>query len=280
MNYSFAVPVRKGLLPPELRELFADDGVRRELTVELPPGVTVWPDPTFERGRPHRRPAFWLSDDPVSGELWSELRAEHPTSGLWPLLLEESVQPWSVGQIAPDDADRINLFHAQAFMDEVWADWVESASHDQIGNLEPFGPVSPGLAEPGVPVAHPDVVADWYARELARNGTPLGLVAASRGADALAVMGWQGAVNHNEWAVPMAAVIRSWEDRFGARVVGVGFNTLDLSVAAPPTTELHAVHVAAEHWTFCPDSIVQGPGTLVDYAEQIMGRNAWSFWWD
>ena len=22
------------------------------------------------------------------------------------------------------------------------------------------------------------------------------------------------------------------------------------------------------------------PGTLIDYAEQIKGRNAWSFWWD
>ncbi|GIH23824.1 hypothetical protein Aph01nite_21340 [Acrocarpospora phusangensis] len=274
------MPVRKGQLPPEIRELFADHGEGRTLGVELPEGAAVWPDPNFERRRQHRRPAFWLSDDPVPGELWARLRAEHPESGLWPLLLEESVQPWSIGQIAPDTAAEIDNFRAGDFMDEVWADWVEQADKDQIGNLEPFGPVSPGLAEPGTLVAEPGVVADWYAGVLSRNGTPLGLVAADRGADALAVMGWQGAINHNEWTVPLAAVLRSWEERFGVRVVGAGFNTLELSVAAPPTAGLHALHVAAEHWTFCPDSIIQGPGTLEDYAEQIRGKHAWSFWWD
>ncbi|MCP9955923.1 DUF4253 domain-containing protein [Actinomadura madurae] len=83
-----------------------------------------------------------------------------------------------------------------------------------------------------------------------------------RGADALAAVGWQGALNHNEWTAPLAAVLRGWEDRFGARVIGLGFNTLELSVAAPPVTTRHAVHVAAEHWAFCPDILFQGPGTL------------------
>jgi len=51
-------------------------------------------------------------------------------------------------------------------------------------------------------------------------------------------------------------------------------------VAAPPVDPEHALHVAAEHWTFCPDNIVQGPGDLQGYAEQIIGEHAWSFWWD
>ncbi len=216
----------------------------------------------------------------MSGELWSQLRAEHSTSGLWPLLLEESVQPWSVGQIAPDDADRINLFHAQAFMDEVWADWVESASTTRSATWSPSGrslPVWPNLGCPWrTPMWSPTGTRGSSPATAPRSGSSRPRAAPTRWRS------WDGRApsNHNEWAVPMAAVIRSWEDRFGARVVGVGFNTLDLSVAAPPTTELHAVHVAAEHWTFCPDSIVQGPGTLEDYAEQIRGRNAWSFWWD
>jgi hypothetical protein len=75
-------------------------------------------------------------------------------------------------------------------------------------------------------------------------------------------------------------MLRGWEDRFGVRVVAMGFNTLDLSVAAPPVTSRHSLHVAAEHWAFCPDSIFQGPGTLVDYAAEIRGKTSWSFWWD
>ncbi|MCP9955972.1 DUF4253 domain-containing protein [Actinomadura madurae] len=105
-------------------------------------------------------------------------------------------------------------------------------------------------------------------------------MAVDRGADALAAVGWQGALNHNEWTAPLAAVLRGWEDRFGARVIGLGFNTLELSVAAPPVTTRHAVHVAAEHWAFCPDILFQGPGTLAGYAEEIRGKTNWSFWWD
>ncbi|GAA3834440.1 DUF4253 domain-containing protein [Sphaerisporangium flaviroseum] len=267
-------------LPPAVCRLFADGGRGRTLAVELPAGAVVWPDPTYAQIQPHRRPAFWLSQAPVTGSLWARLREEHASSGLWPVLLEESVQPWSVGQIAPDVAAEIDNYSVDAFMAEVWSDWIERAAEEQIEILDPFGPHCPGPAGPGELRADPDAVADRYASVLAQQGTPLGLAAVERGADALAVMGWQGALHHNEWNVPLAAVVRSWEDRFGARLVGLGFNTLDLSVAAPPVTSQHALHVAAEHWTFCPDAIVQGAGSLLDYAEQLRGKYTWSFWWD
>ncbi|WP_254715620.1 DUF4253 domain-containing protein [Actinomadura sp. NAK00032] len=92
-------------------------------------------------------------------------------------------------------------------------------------------------------------------------------------------MGWQGPVNHHPPS-PLSAMLRSWEDRFGVRVVRVGFDTLDVSVAAPPVTEEHALHVAAEHFAFCPDNVQQGPETLREYAKAIQGGNSWSFWWD
>lgn len=270
----------RGQLPPVLGQLFTGGGGGRTLSVELPPGDVVWPDPGYSQFALDHRPAFWLSDMAASGDLWAGLRAEHGRSGLWPVLLEDSVQPWSAGQIAPDAVAEIDNYHAAAFMAEVWADWVQKADVEQLELLDPFGPGCPGPAPSGELAADPGAVADWYAGVIAERRTPLGLVAADRGADALAVMGWQGALNHNEWMVPLAAVVRSWEDRFGARLVGMGFNTLDLSVAAPPVTPEHALHVAAEHWTFCPDSVIYSAGTLIDYAEQIRGRNAWSFWWD
>ncbi|MDF5753206.1 DUF4253 domain-containing protein [Spongiactinospora sp. TRM90649] len=270
----------RGGLPTGLGKLFADGGTGRSLAVDLPPGGLVWPDPGYAPGRSCAQPAFWISDEPGSGELWAALRAEHAHSGLWPVLLEESVQPWAAGQIAPDVPEEIDNYKPAQFMAEVWEDWCELAHPDQIEDLAPFGDRCPGLAAPGRPMAPAEQVADWYAGVLAERGMPLGLAAVRRGADALAVMGWQGALHHNEWTPPLAAVVRSWEERFGARVVAVGFNTLELSVAAPPTTYEHTLHVAAEHWAFCPDSIVQGPGTLEEYAEQIAGVNAWSFWWD
>jgi hypothetical protein len=267
-------PMDDRRLPEGLELLFAGGGGCRSLSTALPAGALVWPDPAYDQMRNHHRPSFWLSDEPVGADLWRRLRAEHATSGLWPVLLEESMQPWSAGQIAPDSTAEIDQFKAAAFMSEVWADQYES------GELAPFGRECPDLAPPGTPAGDPGKVADWYAGVLAERRTPLGLAAVARGADALVAMGWQGAMHHNEWMVPLAAVVRSWEERFGVRVVGLGFNTMELSVAAPPVTEEHALLVAAEHWTFCPDSVTQGPGTLSDYAEQLVGCNAWSFWWD
>ncbi|TDC45729.1 DUF4253 domain-containing protein [Actinomadura sp. KC345] len=273
-------------LPGDLPRLFDDgDGgfggaAERTLSVPLPEGDLIWPDPGYPQRRQLLRPAFWLSDEPVPGEVWCELRAEHPRSGLWPLLMDETDQPWASGQIAPEPVSEIGNYLPHAFMSEVWADWSERAADEDLDELAPFGRHCPGPAPPGVPVDDPDAMADRYARVLARRGVPLGLAAVERGADALAAAGWQGALNHNEWTAPLAAVLRSWEDRFGARVVGLGFNTLELSVAAPPVTTRHAVHVAAEHWTFCPDILFQGPGNLAGYADEIRGKTHWTFWWD
>ena len=249
-------------LPKELCRLFPDGGRGRSLGASLPPGELVWPDPGYTGQGRAVTPAFWMSSDPVAGEDWALMRAWHPHSGLWPLLLDESAQPWAVGQVVPDDPRQIDHFTPEGFMTEVWQEWVAQMPADAMEELEPYGAICPGPAPPGELRADPEAVADWYADRLAARGLPLGLVAAGRGADALAVMGWQGALHHNEWMVPMAAVVRSWEERFGARVVSVGFNTLELSVAAPPVDPEHALHVAAEHWTFCPDNVVQGPGDL------------------
>ncbi|HEY3688520.1 MAG TPA: DUF4253 domain-containing protein [Streptosporangiaceae bacterium] len=268
-------------LPGDVHRLFPDGGDGRRLSVALPPGTVVWPDPGYTQRSAQRRPALWLSDAPVTGELWARLRADHPASGLWPVLLEDSNQPWSAGQIAPEPASEIDFYDPAAFMAEVWSDWVgRQPDESAIDDLAPYGRYSPGLATPGHQVADPGTVADRYAEVLADGSRLLGLVAVDRGADALAAIGWQGALYHNEWTAPLAAVVRGWEDRFGARVVGMGFNTLELSVAAPPATSRHAAQVAAEHWAFCPEVMAQGPGTLAAYAEHLRGGHTWSFWWE
>lgn len=171
----------RGQLPPVLGQLFADGGDGRTLSVELPPGDVVWPDPGYAQLAIRRRPAFWLSDEAVRGELWADLRAQHEHSGLWPVLLEDSIQPWSTGQVAPDTVVEIDHYHTAAFMAEVWADWIARAHIDQLELLDPFGPECPGPAPSGKLAADPGVVADWYAGLVAERRTPLGLIAADRG---------------------------------------------------------------------------------------------------
>jgi hypothetical protein len=75
-------------------------------------------------------------------------------------------------------------------------------------------------------------------------------------------------------------VLRSWEDRFGIRVVGLGYDVLVVSVAAPPATLAEATAVAAEHFAFCPDAVLRDGDDLASHAERIVGEHSWSFCWD
>jgi hypothetical protein len=218
-------------------------------------------------------PRYWLSDGPVSAAVWASWRDRHPETALWPLLLTglhgEDDRPWVVGEVYPDAMSAPDDLDAADVLAGWWAEVVAD------------GPPWPGLAATGPAVGPPDHFAARYAAHLLGDEPAwLGLVACERGADAPAVVGWSGPANHTNDAGAISAVLRSWEDRFGARLIGLGFDTLYVSVAAPPASAAEALAVAAEHLAFCPDNVRQGAGTLAAYAAQIAGLHGWSFWWD
>lgn len=53
-------------------------------------------------------------------------------------------------------------------------------------------------------------------------------------------------------------------------------------MAAPPHTLKEAEAVAAGHYAFCPDNIVQGHHeTFRAYAAKaVLDPHVWHFWWD
>jgi hypothetical protein len=278
--------------PGQLAGLFPDGAGDRVLPGELPPGRVVRSDDDALAGRP----ALWLSDEPATLDQWARAYADRSRSGLWPLLLAalpsgEEFRPWGSGELSFDritPPDR----HDPAWLLAAW--WAQYTRYDpgtdtldsQAGRhavTAPFGARWPGLAPAGKPEAgDPGSAARRCATEMLswQQELRLGLVAASRGADTLAAAGWQGPLDYTSDTGEIAAVVRSWEDRFGARVVGAGFAELYLSVAAPLSSLDEALPVAAEHFAFCPDNIWQGPGTLELYAAQLEGVTSWDFWWD
>ncbi|GAA1764810.1 DUF4253 domain-containing protein [Luedemannella helvata] len=279
-------------LPQGLDQLFRDgSAASRTLDVALPPGRLVVPD--GERTPPH--PAYWLSDAAAPEGLWERLRAAHARSGLWPLLLTdldaESGRPWATGEVHITGHTSPAGHDAEAVLARWWTE-INSPSPDDTEDSYPpelagghdgsdtFGLAWPGLAAAGALAVVPDRHADEVAAALADGHARLGLVAADRGADALTVAGWSGPVNHTEDTALISAVIRSWEERFGVRVISVGFAALTLSVAAPPLDITQARAVAYEHLAFCPDNVWQGVGSVADYSETILGAPIWSFWWD
>jgi Domain of unknown function (DUF4253) len=149
--------------------------------------------------------------------------------------------------------------------------------------LAPFGPSFPGLAAatPGLVLLSRTEIVEMAVDEAPIAGDPLlALVPVARAADVLAAAGWMGMTGSSHDVVAVSAVLRSWEDRFGATLVGLGHASLELAVAAPPWEPSECLAIAAEHYAFCDDTYRRNPGTLRDYANLLRGSTRWSFWWD
>jgi hypothetical protein len=241
--------------------------------VALPAGRLVVPDEM--QGSAGPGPVSWISDAPlpdVAG-VWSRLAAAFGQTGLWPLV------------VVAEDAERMAEIFLETTLDprgdagavlSRW--WTENTGDDDEfdrATYAPFGRRFPGLA-PRTAGERPTSIDTLVAGASGH----LGLVGAHRPADVLAATFWTGAANYDADAADQSTVLRSWEDRFDAYIVGLGFDTVTLAVARPPRDAAAARGVAAEHMAFCPDNIWQGVGTISEYAESIIGEPLWTFWWD
>ncbi|WP_223291025.1 DUF4253 domain-containing protein [Streptomyces avicenniae] len=258
----------------------------RSARIALPPGRMI----TSDEGHGSRQP-LWLGDEPPSPDLWGRICGAHADSGLWPLLLlpldgDDGFRPWATGELRPEDMSSPEDHDAElvlaAWWRRHWEDDEEDLSPEiRLALTAPYGADWPGLAPAPGDSSDADVMAAAYAEVFAEEypQARLGLVEAPRSADALAAVGWQGPRDHDGDTAKHAAVLRSWEDRFHARVVAVGSGTLFLSVAAPPTTRDEALAVAAEHLAFSPAAPWQHTDHLTAYAEQLIDVNNWEFDW-
>ncbi|GAA1961513.1 DUF4253 domain-containing protein [Kitasatospora viridis] len=260
-----------------LDELFGAGAAEELAWLDLPPGgVVVRAD---EGGGV---PVLWVGPGPAGPEEWARLHEAHDRSGLWPLVLlplessrDEDFRPWLSGELFPGIAE---VLEPEEVLAEAWARCADD--EESVAELAPFGRDWLGLASTaGLRFEEPE--AAEYAEDLVADepAARLGLVRAASGAAALAAIGWEGPANHLD-NPEVSAVLRSWEQRFGAVVVGVGFATLHLSVAVVPKSLAEALPIAVEHFAFCPDNVWQGAGTLAEYAEQLVGAGEWEFWWD
>jgi hypothetical protein len=277
-------------LPNPLPKLAADPS-GRSLGLQLPPGRLI----RTADEEPWPEPLLWLSDKTASSGNWTALGGPAGRAGLLPVLVDvgdsqggpESwhLAPGRMSYPGDHDPDEVLAEYWEWESDE--EDTPQEPDEEFLEMVEPFGTDWPGLA-PAAPslAVEPGTCAAQLADSLC-DGTRawpkeprLALVPARRSADIPAAIGWTGPVNHDNDVARLCAVLRSWEDRFGIRVVALGFDILVVSVAAPPATAAEAEAVAAEHFAFCPDNIAQGAGSLREYAEELVGDRTWAFWWD
>ena len=258
------------------------DGATDIAGVRLPAGRRVGGEQ--QSGRP-AEPALWVTAPfEQSTSTWLALRERLRGTGLVPLLLSDLPgqpgRPWASGELRPSGLDAVAGQDVSAVLRDLWDASVPGPAEDEADTVELLVPYSrsfPGLAPATTGQAG---AAELEAAVLAANGPlRIGLALATRPADAVVSIGWTGAANHDVTAGLLAVVLRSWEERFGATLMHLGFDTMDLLVERPALSSAAAFAVAAEHFAFCSDNVRQGAGSIREYAEDLAGATRWSFWW-
>jgi hypothetical protein len=248
---------------------------------------------------PEGKPVAWISDYTQSaGSCWAELAEKAGVTGLQPFLLRflerhwfETIppfgdsRPWDSGEAGRDPVDPsdVDALDAAAWLARRW-DWPgeeELATDQQLREVTtekhaPFGAEFPGLA----PATTAEIDPELRRRALHQYTRParVGVVPADRPADILACLGWDRG-NNDITAAELSAVLRSWEDRFGARLFEVGFDEIRLLVSRPPRTLQEALPIAAEHMLFS-DKAHAECDYVSDVAAAIVNNPFWDFWWD
>jgi predicted DNA-binding WGR domain protein len=246
------------------------DGARLADTT-LPSGVLISPD-----GDPDQPPVIWISRKPVErlDEVWRALARGFSQTGLWPLIMELEIEPEDMTDTFMESGGGEGG-NARTVLARWWSEGLELDEEFDKSTYAPLGRRFPGLAQATVGDRSADIE-----RHVSGAAGRLGLVAVQRPADVLGATQWSGAANYDADPADQSTVLRSWEERFDAYVVGLGRDTLIVAVGAPPQNRNAATGIAAEHLAFCPDNIWQGAGTVGAYLDELIKAPLWHFWWD
>ena len=261
-----------------------DDGEGWICSVPLPAGRR-------HRSEDGEQLVAWVTEGPVTdpGGLWSALSEARPDSGLVPVLLTAGSPPDgqpadelpSFGFCRPAEVSRMDRMSAEQLLADNWA----HARFDDLAatSRAPFGATFPGLA----PAESERLTMAQLANAVAALPPAyLGLVVAVQPADVPAIVGWSVFGSDTPGgpdarALKVSAVLRSWEARFGARLLSLGPGAeFRVMIERPPRTLETAQSVAAEHLAFADECGGRSGWSVRELAGRLIAEPLWQFRWN
>lgn len=76
------------------------------------------------------------------------------------------------------------------------------------------------------------------------------------------------------------AILRYWQEKYGAEIVSLTHDVIECSVENPPQTEAECWELAWEQYAYCSDIVDQGVGKVGKLASGLRNSDYWYFWWD
>jgi Domain of unknown function (DUF4253) len=224
-------------------------------------------------------PTLWITSSGVKSPMgiWRALVLEFGLSGLWPVVFDGPAP----GQYVEIDSwvQPQQLVDQRSVQEILMSEWSKHWVGDFPGQADEQSRLRALLESLEVPL---------------EGSKRVGLVAVSRPADVPAAIGWFNQLDGNG-ACAHSAILRSWEDRFGAYLVSLGKNTqgttLRLGVERSPRSEDQRRLLAGEMLAFCPGlaetnvapSDSHGSsgiaGAIQRVAAALEDSTVWSFRW-
>ncbi len=88
--------------------------------------------------------------------------------------------------------------------------------------------------------------------------------------------GWNDVPFPNE----NVALLKYWAESYGAEVVAITSDVVELAVSSPPVDDEAALSLAREQFLYAPDIVWQGTGDINVLAAALLDAPVWFFWWD
>ena len=216
-------------------------------------------------------------------QAWRGLRELHSETGLWPFLTDPAreggradVRAWfgadgTAAAEAPETGEAARLFerwHAEFFGTDEDDPFYDEHEIARIETAHRCGPL--------------DLPAEPRERECwAAETTEIMLCpAAAGGAEIPRLIAWGGAAGCAISGAQHELVLAHWNGRFGAELLTLGLDVIELCVANPPTDPAEVARTAEEQTDYCSDIVDRGIGSTTALAEQQVYSHTWFFWWD
>ena len=227
--------------------------------------------------------------------LWSSLRALHDSSGWWPVLSGSpapTLIPWEMldGSVDTSALALGNKHNAVSLLQDFYVrtfhglrpdeEPVPSLVHDAADLAQRLTRLAEASDAPGSDrdvLFEPEPSTPWG---VASPTTLLMLVRASAGHEVPALLRWDGACNHGIAGHEHMAVLRHFHEEYGAELVGMTGDVIELAVERAPSSPGGAALAAMEMFAYCPDIVLQGIGSVEALAERVAPTGDWFLWWD
>ena len=237
---------------------------------------------------------FYVSGKDAIGT-WQKLRAIVDETGYWPLLLgsgqhiEEITENWE--PLSEEDrADLLKEISEEELKDEQSVEgilqkaqqldpnhllkkWAQDLTSDEVSST--MGEWPDGKVSPNDQYTLPtNILTGEFLKEI-----PIGLIPTKISWEVPAYLKF-GGWNANPYPAEHVAMMKYWHERYGAELVGMGNDLIEMHIPSPPMNKEQAVALAKEQYYYCDDIVLQGTQTIHNLGATVINAPTWYFWWD